>query len=118
MKRKIILSIAIILFALIAIFIFNRFKTKRIDHLIGVNQQAIEKQLNYPNELVTLVKMDTSTVNEQIKELLKTKSLTSPLVLKYTLTGSVRKQLIWLINEGNGYYVVEAIDTNRPKQSL
>lgn len=113
MKRKIIISIAIILLALISIFIYNRFKTKRLHYLIGANQQEVEEQLNYPNEHVTLATIDTSTVNERIKEHLKTKSLTSPQVLRYTLTGSVRKQKVWLINEGNGYYVVEAIDTNK-----
>ena len=114
MKRTIIISVSLIIIILVGFFIFNRYKTKRIEYIIGADQSTVEEYLNYPNELVTRDKIDPNIVDDRVKEILKNKDLdSSQPFLRYTLTGSIRKQIYWLVDQGDGYYVIEAIDTNK-----
>ena len=114
MKRTIILSLSIILIILFSIFIYNRFKTKRIEHIIGANQLRVEEFINFPNERASLNKIDSNDLDDRIKEIIKNDELrTTQPFLRYTLNGDIRKLQFWLMDQGDGYYVIEAINTNK-----
>jgi hypothetical protein len=110
--RKVVYLFTVILIA-VSLFLYMRFKTKRIDHMIGYNQTELEQQINYPNNHTQLEEVDISKLDNDILEIIMKKGLdTEKPILRYTLSGSVRKSLFWLIDEGTGYKVIEALDTN------
>lgn len=114
MKKYTFLSISIVVLILLVFFTYYRYKTKRIEHIIGANQYSIEEYLGHPNDKVTVDKIDINDVSKRIKEIIDNDNInTSQPILRYTLTGNIRKRIFWLIDQGDGYYVVEAIDTNK-----
>ena len=114
MKRKILISALLILIVVITVFTYNRYKTKRIEHLIGANQLRIEEVLEFPNDITTLDRIDLEDLDNRVKKIINSENLsTNKPILRYTMTGMIRKHVFWLLDQGEGYYVVEAIDTNK-----
>jgi len=102
----------LIVFLTISGFLFQRYKTKRIDALLGANKTKIEelyKATGYLEEEV-----NPEHLEEEIQELIKEEKIRPKgKVLRLTINGSVRKQILWLADEGDGYYVIEALDSMR-----
>ncbi len=113
MKKKLIVVTGFSLLIFASTFIYHRYKTKRIEEIIGTNQFRLEEYLHYPNENVTIESLDINDADKRIKDLLNERDIaTTKPILLYTVTGSVRKQQYWLVDKDEGYYVIEAIDEN------
>ncbi|HAA13707.1 MAG TPA: hypothetical protein DCE41_19245 [Cytophagales bacterium] len=114
MKKKIRFSILLILLGVLSVFIYNRYKTKRIEHLIGADRATIEEMIGFPSERSTLESILWEDVEEGVKKRMETTNVsTDQPILKYTSSGSVRKLVFWLVDQGDGYYVVEALEINK-----
>jgi hypothetical protein len=113
MKKALLFLLLVATILAISIFIYNRYKTKRIDEIIGANQYRIEEYLNFPAAVVELDSVTIDNVESRIQKILNSKNIkTNKKLLRYTLKGSIRKEVYWLVDQGSGYYVIEAINTN------
>lgn len=112
MKRIIFSLILLTIIIVFSIFIYNRYKTRRIEHIIGANQYRLEEYLDYPNDLVKLDSIASDLVEDSMRELIEIMNLrTNKKLLRYTIKGNVRKEVYWLMDQGDGYYVIEAVNT-------
>ena len=113
MKRIIFSLITLTIIIVFSVYIYNSYKTRRIEHIIGANQYKLEKYLGYPNNMVALDSIANDLVEDRIRELTKIMNLrTNKKLLRYTIKGNVRKEVYWLMDQGDGYYVIEAVNTN------
>jgi hypothetical protein len=111
--KKGLLGFILLLIIGVSIFAYNRYKAKRLDNLIGMNKIQVEEFLNYPKENVELKIIDTNNVGEEIQNIIDNGLiLKNNNVLKYTLLGQIRKIELWLVDDGDGYKVIEATSSN------
>jgi len=114
MKRKIILVTSLILISSLSLFVYNRYKTKRLERFIGVEKHKVEEFIDIQKHGVSIEKISFEEIDNRVLEIIKTKKLkTTQPILRYTKTGEIFIIIFWLIDEGDGYYVIEAISTTK-----
>lgn len=113
MKKYVLLTMVIILTGVVVLLLYNRYRPRNIQEVIGYSQQRIEDHLNYPSKFIILDTVMPENADPRMKEVLNENRINSSKpILRYSMSGVVRIREYWLVDEGNGYYVIDARDEN------